>query len=452
MILRVASLAGNGKQEEKNMTQMKMLQSLFGFNPQTMSVKKEFLGGVISFFTMAYILVVNPMILKDTGMDQGAVFTATVIASVVATMVMAFYAKMPFALAPGMGLNAFFTYTIVLTMGNSWQFALTAVFLEGLIFILLTWTGLREKIVGSMPLVLRRAICPGIGLFIAFIGLKNAGIVVSSEATLVTLGNLRDPSVLLSCVGLLVMSVLLVRNVTGALLWGIIVVALLGIPLGITRFNGIFSAPPSFAPIAMQMEWQNICSLDMVVCVCTLLFLDMFDTMGTLIGVCSRAGMMDEQGNIRNLKKAFMADAIGTTVGAMLGTSTVSTYVESASGVNVGGRSGLTSFVTAVCLVSALFIAPLILSVPSVATAPVLILVGIMMMYDIRNVQFDLFLDAIPCSICIIIMPLTYSISDGIMLGQISYVLIRICTGKWKELNLGMVVLAAAFLLKYTFL
>lgn len=431
---------------------MKWLQSLFGFNPRTMSARKEVLGGLTSFFTMAYILVVNPMVLKDAGMDQGAVFTATVVASVVATLVMSLYAKMPFALAPGMGLNAFFAYTIVLTMGYSWQFALTAVFLEGLIFILLTWMGLREKIVDSMPLVLRRAICPGIGLFIAFIGLKNAGIVTSNEETLVTLGNLHDPGVLLSCIGLLVMSVLLVRNVTGALLWGIVVVALLGIPLGVTHFSGFFAAPPSLAPIAMQMEWQNIGSLDMVVCVLTLLFLDMFDTMGTLIGVSSRAGMIDEQGNIPNLKKAFMADAIGTIIGAMLGTSTVSTYVESASGVNVGGRSGLTSLVTAVCFASALFIAPLILSVPSQATAPVLILVGIMMMYDIRHVQFDLFLDAIPCSICIIVMPLTNSISDGIMLGQITYVLIRLCTGRWKDLNVGMAVLAAIFLMKYAFL
>jgi len=431
---------------------MELLQKLFGFDKSTMTVKKEVMGGLTTFLTMAYILAVNPIILHDAGMDQGAVFTVTVVASIVATLVMSLYAKLPFALAPGMGLNAFFAYTIVLTMGYSWQFALTAVFLEGIIFILLTLTGLRQKIVDSMPLLLRRAISPGIGLFIAFIGLKSAGIVAASESTFVTMGNLHEPSVLLACFGIILTSVLLVRNVPGALLLGILITTVVGIPLGVTNFTGVVSLPPSMAPVVMQFDWQNICSIDMVICVLTFLFIDMFDTIGTLIGVSNRAGMVDEEGNIPGLKKAFMADAIGTTVGAMLGTSTVTTYVESASGVNAGGRSGLTSFTTAICFLAALLFAPLFLAIPGQATAPVLILVGVMMMHDIRKIHFDEYIDAIPCFVCIALMPLTYSISDGILMGLITWVLIRTLAGRWRELNIGMVILAVLFIMKYAFL
>lgn len=431
-----------------------MLKKLFGFDSKTMTVKKEVMGGITSFLTMAYILAVNPSILADAGMDQGAVFTATVVASVVATLVMALYAKLPFALAPGMGLNAFFAYTIVLTMGYTWQFALTAVLIEGIIFILLTLTGLRQKIVDCMPLILRRAISPGIGLFIAFIGLKNAGIVSADASTFVTLGNLHDPAVLLAIFGILLSAVLLVRNVTGALLIGIIVTTLAGaIPgIGVTKFSSLVAAPPSLAPVFCQFEWSSIFSLDMAVCVLTFLFIDMFDTIGTLIGVSNRAGMVDEQGNIPRLKEAFMADSIGTAVGAILGTSTVTTYVESASGVNVGGRSGLTSATTAVCFMLALFLAPFFLAIPGQATAPALFLVGVMMMHDIRKVHFDEYIDAIPCFICIALMPLTYSISDGILMGLISYVLIRVFSWKLKDLNVGMCILAVLFILKYAFL
>lgn len=431
---------------------MEILQKLFGFDESKMTVKKEVMGGITTFLTMAYILAVNPIILHDAGMDQGAVFTVTVVASVVATLIMAFYAKLPFALAPGMGLNAFFAYTIVLTMGYSWQFALTAVFLEGIIFILLTLTGLRQKIVDAMPLLLRRAISPGIGLFIAFIGLKSAGIVTASESTFVTMGNLHEPSVLLACFGIILTSVLLVRNVTGALLIGILVTTLAGIPLGVTNFTGVMSVPPSMSPLVLQFDWQSIFTIDMVICVLTFLFIDMFDTIGTLIGVSNRAGMVDEKGNIPGLKKAFMADAVGTTVGAMLGTSTVTTYVESASGVNAGGRSGLTSFTTALCFLAALLFAPLFLAIPGQATAPVLVLVGVMMMHDIRKIHFDEYIDAIPCFVCIALMPLTYSISDGILMGLITYVLIRAFAGRWRELNIGMVILAILFILKYAFL
>ena len=429
-----------------------MLQKLFGFVPSSMTVKREVIAGITTFLTMAYILAVNPSILSDAGMDKGAVFTATVISSVLATLVMAMYAKLPFALAPGMGLNAFFAYTVVLTMGYSWQFALTAVFIEGIIFILLTLTGLRQKIVDSMPLVLRRAISPGIGFFIAFIGLKNAGIVSASPATFVTMGNLHDPAVLLAAFGILLSAVLLIKKVTGALLIGILVTTVIGIPLGVTHFSSVLDVPPSIAPIVMKFEWHNVLSFDMAICVLTFLFIDMFDTIGTLLGVSHRAGMVDEKGNIPHLTEAFMADAIGTAAGAMLGTSTVTTYVESASGVNAGGRSGLTSFTTAICFVLALFLAPLFLAIPAQATAPALVLVGVMMMTDVSKLHLGDFADAVPAFVCIALMPLTYSISDGILMGLITYVLLRLFAGRYRELKLGMIVLAVLFVLKYAFL
>lgn len=429
-----------------------MLTKLFGFNPQTMNIKKEIYGGITSFLTMAYILAINPSILGDAGMDKGAVFTATAISAVVATLVMAMYAKMPFVLAPGMGLNAFFAYTIVLTMGYSWQFALTAVFIEGLIFILLTISGLRQKMVESMPLMLRRSIPPGVGLFIAFIGLKNAGIVTSSPDTFVTLGDLHSPAVLLGCLGIIITSVLLVKKVMGALLIGIVVTTLIGIPLGVTSITSVASTPPSLAPIFCQFEWANIFSLDMLVCVCTFLFIDMFDTIGTLIGVCSRAGMIDEKGDIPGLEKAFMADAVGTTMGAVLGTSTVTAYVESASGVDVGGRSGLTALSAAVCFALALFLAPLFLAIPGQATACALVLVGVMMMADIRKIDFSNYITAIPCFVCITLMPLAYSISEGILMSLITWVLLHLLCGKVKDLNIGMIILSILFVLRYMFL
>lgn len=429
-----------------------MLQKLFGFVPSSMTVKREVIAGITTFLTMAYILAVNPSILSDAGMDKGAVFTATVISSVLATLVMSMYAKLPFALAPGMGLNAFFAYTVVLTMGYSWQFALTAVFIEGIIFILLTLTGLRQKIVDSMPLVLRRAISPGIGFFIAFIGLKNAGIVSASPATFVTMGNLHDPAVLLAAFGILLSAVLLIKKVTGALLIGILVTTVIGIPLGVTHFTSVLDVPPSIAPVVMKFERHNVLSFDMAICVLTFLFIDMFDTIGTLLGVSHRAGMVDEKGNIPHLTEAFMADAIGTAAGAMLGTSTVTTYVESASGVNAGGRSGLTSFTTAICFVLALFLAPLFLAIPAQATAPALVLVGVMMMTDVSKLHLGDFADAVPAFVCIALMPLTYSISDGILMGLITYVLLRIFAGRYRELKLGMIVLAVLFVLKYALL
>ena len=429
-----------------------MLKKIFGFDPATMTVKKEVMGGITTFLTMAYILAVNPVILHDAGMDQGAVFTATVISAAFATLVMAIYAKLPFVLAPGMGLNAFFAYTIVLTMYYSWQFALTAVFIEGIIFILLTVSGLRQKIVDCMPLVLRRAISPGIGFFIAFIGLKSAGIVTPNDATLVSLGDLHDPAVLLACFGILLSSVLMVKKVPGALLIGILATTIIGIPIGVTRFSAIFDMPPSLSPILFKFEWNHVFSIDMAVCVLTFLFIDMFDTIGTLIGVSNRAGMVDEKGNIPRIRQALMADAIGTTVGAVLGTSTVTTFVESSSGVNVGGRCGLTAFTASICFLFALFFAPFFMAIPPEATSPALILVGVSMMLDVKKLHIEQYVDAIPSFICIILMPMTYSISDGILLGLISYVLIRVFAGRWRELNIGMCILAILFILKYTFL
>ena len=435
-----------------------MLQKLFGFDPSTMTMRKEVIGGITTFLTMAYILAVNPTILSAAGMDAGAIFTTTCLSAVIATFVMAIYAKLPFALAPGMGLNAFFAFTVVLTMGYTWQFALTAVLIEGIIFILLTITGLRKHIVNAIPLVLRRAISPGIGLFIAFVGLKSAGIVTSSESTFITLGNMHDAGVLLSIFGILLTSALLVRNVTGALLIGILVTTAIGIPLGITNFTGIISAPPSIEPIFWKFEFHNVFTVDMIIVVLTFLFIDMFDTIGTLIGVSNRAGMVDENDNVKNINQAFMADAIGTTVGSMLGTSTVTVYVESASGVNVGGRSGLTSFITALCFAAALLFAPLFLAIPAQATASALILVGVMMMYEVRKVDFSDYVTGIPCFVCIVLMPLTYSISDGILMGVISYVLIHLCSGRLKDkdernnMNWATILLAALFICKYAFL
>lgn len=431
---------------------MSLLKKLFGFDSRTMSLQKEVTGGVTTFLTMSYILAVNPEMLSETGMDADALFTTTVLASVVATLLMALYAKMPFALAPAIGVNAFFVYTIVMTMGYSWQFGLTAVFIEGIIFILLTLTGMRDKIVEAMPHELRKAISPGIGLFVAFIGLHNAGIIVGSPSTMVTLGNLHSPSVLLAVLGILLTVILLVRNVPGALLIGILATTLAGIPLGMTHIDRLLSVPPGIEPIFMKMQWDSIMSIDMAVCVSTLLFMDMFDTMGTLIGVGHRAGFVNEKGEMPGMNKAFMADSIGTTAGAMLGTTTVSTYVESAAGVNAGGRSGLTAFVTAVCFILALFFAPLFVAIPAEATAPAMFIVGMMMMSDVVKLNFNNYTVAVPCFVCIVFMPFAYSISDGILLSLITWVAISIFSGRAKSLKPATVILALLFILKYVFL
>ena len=431
---------------------MRLLKKLFGFDPRTMSLQKEVTGGVTTFLTMSYILAVNPAVLSETGMDANALFTTTVLASVLATVMMAVYAKMPFALAPSMGVSAFFVYTIVMEMGYTWQFGLTAVFVEGIIFILLTMTGLRERIVDAMPHELRKAISPGIGLFIALIGLHNAGIIDGSEETMVTLGNLHNPSVLLAAAGILFTVILLVRNVPGALLLGILATAAAGIPLGLTHFERLLNVPPGIEPIFMKMQWENIMSIDMAVCVATLLFMDIFDTMGTLIGVGQRVGLVNAKGDMPGMNKAFMADSIGTTAGAMLGTTTVSTFIESAAGVNAGGRSGLTAMVTALCFLLALFFAPLFVAIPKAATAPAMFIVGMMMMGDVVKLDFRNYSVAVPCFVCIVFMPFAYSISDGILLGVITWVAVSIFSGRTKELKRTTVMLAMLFILKYVFL
>ena len=426
-----------------------MLTKLFGFNPKETTVRTEIMAGITTFLTMAYILAVNPNILSETGMDKGALFTTTVIMSALPTIFMGLYAKLPLALAPGMGLNAFFAYTVCLIMGYSWQFALTAVFLEGLLFILLTVTNLREKIVDVLPNALKNAISAGIGLYIAFIGLKNAEIIVNNDATLVSLGNVTSGSALLGVIGIVITSVLLVKNLKGALLIGILATTLIGIPLGVTHFDGVLSVPPSVEPIFMKFEWTDIFTKEMFIIVFTLLFVDLFDCIGTVIGVTTRTGMVKEDGKIPRLKEVFMVDSVSTAAGAVMGTSTVAVYVESAAGVNEGGRSGLTAFVTGICFLLALFFAPFFLAIPAAATAPVLVLVGLMMMSSVLNVEFSKYSEAIPAFICIIFMPLSYSISDGIVLGHLSYILINLLSGNYKKVTIGMYILGAFFLLKF---
>ncbi len=425
-----------------------MLNKLFGLNPKETNVKTEIMAGLTTFLTMAYILAVNPNILSATGMDRGALFSTTVLISAAATILMGLYAKLPFALAPGMGLNAFFAYTICLIMGYSWQFALTAVFLEGLIFILLTVTNVREKIVDIIPETLKKSISVGIGIYIAFIGLSSAEIVVNNDATLVSIGDLSQGPALLCIIGIVLSSVLLIKKVPGALLIGIIVTTLIGIPLGVTQFNGVMSSPPSVEPIFCKFEWTKIFTSEMFVIVFTLLFVDLFDTIGTLIGLATRAGMI-KNGKIPHLKQAFMVDALATTSGAIMGSSTVTTFVESAAGVEQGGRSGLTAFVCGLCFLVSLFFAPLFLSIPSAATAPVLVLVGVMMMSSVVEINFREYSEAIPAFICFVMMPLCYSISDGIVLGMLSYVIINLCAGKYNKLSIGMYILSAFFLLKF---
>jgi adenine/guanine/hypoxanthine permease len=415
------------------------------------NVKTEIIAGITTFMTMAYILVVNPGILSDAGMDFGAVFTATALSAIIATLLTGLYAKLPFAQAPGMGLNAFFAYTIVLSMGYSWKFALTAVFLEGIIFILLTLFNVREAIMDSIPVNIKKAISVGIGLLITFIGLVNAGVVVQPEADIIVgLGDITKGSGLLAVIGIIITGVLLVTKVKGALLIGILVTTLIGIPMGVSEIpNAIFSLPPSLKPIFLQFEWHNIFTLDMIIILFTLLFMDLFDTVGTLVGVATKANMLDNEGKVPNAKKALLADAIGTTAGACFGTSTVSTYVESASGIAEGGRTGLTAVSTAFMFGLALFLSPLFLIIPAAATAPALVLVGLFMITPLKEIELEDYTEAIPAFLTIIMMPLTYSISDGIVFGIISYIFLKVLTGKAKQVSIMTYVVGILFILKF---
>ena len=456
------------------------LEKIFHLKENKTDVRTEVIAGVTTFMTMAYILAVNPNILEASGMDRGAVFTATALSAFIATCLMALLSNYPFVLAPGMGLNAYFAYTVVLGMGYSWQQALAAVFVEGLIFILLSLTNVREAIFNSIPMNLKHAVSVGIGLLIAFIGLQNAKIVVNNDSTLVSVFSFKSAvkdgtfnsmgiTVLLALIGILVTAVLLVKNIKGSILWGILITWGLGI---ICQFVGLYVpnpelgffsllpdfsngiSVPSMAPTFMKMDFSIVFSLDFVVIMFAFLFVDMFDTLGTLIGVASKADMLDKDGKLPKIKGALLSDAVGTSVGAVCGTSTVTTFVESASGVAEGGRTGLTAIVAAILFGLSLFLSPIFLAIPSFATAPALIVVGFLMLTSITKIDFNDYTEAIPCFIAIIAMPFMYSISEGIAMGVISYVVINLVAGKAKEKKISvlMYVLAVLFILKYVFL
>ena len=456
------------------------LDKIFHLKENHTDVKTEVMAGITTFMTMAYILAVNPNILSASGMDRGSVFTATALSAFIATCLMALLSNYPFVLAPGMGLNAYFTYTVVLGMGYTWQQALSAVFAEGIIFILLSLTNVREAIFNSIPMNLKHAVSVGIGLFIAFIGLQNAKIVVGNDSTLVSIFSFKSSvaegtfssqgiTVLLALIGILVTAVLLAKDVKGSILWGILITWVLGIICQLTHLyvpnadigyysllpdfsNGI--SVPSMAPTFMKMDFSIVFSLDFVVIMFAFLFVDMFDTLGTLIGVASKADMLDKDGKLPKIKGALLSDAVGTTVGAVCGTSTVTTFVESASGVAEGGRTGLTSLVAAVLFGLSLLLSPIFLAIPSFATAPALIVVGYLMLTSVTKIDFNDMTEAIPCFIAIIAMPFMYSISEGISMGVISYVVINVITGKAKEKKISvlMYVLAILFVLKYIFI
>lgn len=443
------------------------LEKQFKLKENKTTVKTEIMAGLTTFMTMAYILIVNPGMLSEAGMNYGGVFTATALASAIACLAMAFLANYPFALAPGMGLNAFFTYTVVFGMGHTWQFALTAVFIEGIIFIVLSLFQVREAIFNSIPMNLKKAVSVGIGLFIALIGFVNAGIVgtgkmfmadgvnVLNEGGLViTLGNIKSPVALLAIIGLFITGFLLAKKIKGALFFGILITTIIGIPMGVSYMptNGLFSLPPSLAPVLFQFEWANIISFDMLIVVFTFLFVDIFDTVGTLIGVSSKAGMLDKDGKLPRVKGALLADAIGTTVGACLGTSTVTTFVESAAGVSEGGRTGLTAITTGAMFLLALVFAPIFGMVPGAATAPALILVGLFMMSPIKEIDLEDFTEAIPAFLTIVMMPFAYSIAEGIVFGMVSYVVLKLLTGRQKEVSPVMFVIAILFILKTIFM
>ena len=456
------------------------LDKIFHLKENHTDVKTEVMAGITTFMTMAYILAVNPNILSASGMDRGSVFTATALSAFIATCLMALLSNYPFVLAPGMGLNAYFTYTVVLGMGYTWQQALAAVFAEGIIFILLSLTNVREAIFNSIPMNLKHAVSVGIGLFIAFIGLQNAKIVVGNDSTLVSIFSFKSSvaegtfssqgiTVLLALIGILVTAILLAKDVKGSILWGILITWVLGIICQLTHLyvpnadigyysllpdfsNGI--SVPSMAPTFMKMDFSIVFSLDFVVIMFAFLFVDMFDTLGTLIGVASKADMLDKDGKLPKIKGALLSDAVGTTVGAVCGTSTVTTFVESASGVAEGGRTGLTSIVAGILFALSLLLSPIFLAIPSFATAPALIVVGYLMLTSVTKIDFSDMTDAIPCFIAIIAMPFMYSISEGISMGVISYVVINLITGKAKEKKISvlMYVLAILFVLKYIFI
>ena len=428
------------------------LEKIFKLSENNTNVKTEVTAGITTFMTMAYILVVNPMILSASGMDQGAVFVATALSAAISTFFMGILANYPIGLAPGMGLNVFFANTIVLQMGYSWQFALMAVFIEGIIFILLTVTNLREKIIECIPMNLKFAVTAGVGLFIAYVGLSNASVVVDGA-----LGNIHDPLVILTLVGLLITGVLVAKNVKGALLISIASISIIGMVLKLVALpTGIVSLDiPSLKPVFLQafsVDKSEIFSLNMVILVFTLLFVDLFDTVGCLVGVAEKGNLLDEKGNIPRAKEAMLSDAIGTTVGALLGTSTVTAFVESASGVGEGGRTGLTAITTGFLFLLSLLFAPLFIAIPTQATSAVLIIVGVMMAESFNKIDFSDFTNAIPAFITFLFMPLMNSIGDGIIFGILSYTILKLLTNKRDEINVSMIVLSILFIIKFILL
>ena len=427
-----------------------MLEKIFKLSENGTTVRKELVAGFITFLTMAYILTVNPAILGKTGMDKAALFTATGLACMVGTLLMAFIANIPIAQGPGMGLNSFFASTVVLSMGYSWQFALTAVFIEGIIFILLTIFNIRELIVNKIPRVLKSAMPVGIGLFITFIGLQQAGLVVGSEHTMITLGSLADKGVWVAVLGVVISGALLARNVPGAILVGILTSTVFALILGVTHVpeGSLVGLPPNIEPIFAKFEWTHIFTTDMLFVVFTFLFVNLFDTTGTLIGVASKIGLVDKEGNFPKIKRAFFADSIATTFGAIAGTSTISPFVESASGVASGGRTGLTSVSTALFFGLALFFAPIFLLVPVQATAPALIIIGLFMLSSILEINFSDFTESIPAFLTIVMMPFAYSIAQGIIFGMLGFIFIKVFAGRAKEVSTAVYIIGGLFLLK----
>lgn len=427
-----------------------MLEKLFKLKANRTNVRTEIVAGIITFLTMSYILVVNPNILSQSGMDREALFTATAIASIVGTLAMAFIPNLPIAQAPGMGLNSFFAFSVVLGLGYSWQMALTAVFIEGIIFLILTACNVREAIVNTIPRGIKEAIPVGIGLFIALIGMQNAGLIVGNPNTMVSLGSMSDPRVWIAMLGIVFTAVLFIRQVHGSFLIGIAVSTIFAVLLGQVSApeGGIFSMPPSLSPVFLQFEWDHVFTLDMLVVVFTFLFVNLFDTIGTLLGVASKAGMLDEEGNFPQIKKALFADALGTTAGAILGTSTVTSFVESTSGVASGGRTGLTSLSTAGMFLLSLFFAPLFLMVPAAATAPALIIVGLFMVSSVVKINFNDMSEAFPAFLTIVMMPFSFSIAHGIVFGMLSFVILKAFSGRFRQVSLTMWIIFALFVLK----
>lgn len=436
---------------EKNSNES-LAEKLFKLKENKTSVKTEIMAGITTFMTMSYILAVNPQILGDAGMDKGAVFTATIIASIIAILIMGLYANLPFALAPGMGLNAFFTYTVVMTMGKSWEFALVAVFIEGIVFIILSIFNVREAIFNAIPISLKTAVSVGIGLFIALIGLLNSTVIVKNDIGL-GLGNLVSKESFIFFIGLLIMAVLTARKTKGALLIGIVISTIIALFTGVSKLpeGGIIQLPPSISPIALKLDFSSMLSFEMFSVVFAFLFVDLFDTVGTLTGVATKAKMLDENGELPNAGRALFADSIGTTLGALLGTSTVTTFVESATGVAEGGRTGLTALSAGFCFFLSIFFYPLITIIPPQATAAALVMVGLFMIDSIVDINFGDFTESFPAFMTIIMMPFAYSIAEGIAFGMISYASVKLLTGKGKEVSPLVYVLALVFLLRYIF-